>query len=125
MVLYSPHAVSQMSEPDRDVSQRDVDETLRYPDSTYPSRLGRTVAEKAFEGYVIRVVYIVEDAPVAIEKYRQAMEKERPGYLESIKGRLEQPGLLENLEAAEAQERPITTIVTVIRMRRRTRRGGL
>jgi hypothetical protein len=119
--------MSQMAE--RRVSHLDAEETLRNPDRAYRSRQGRTVAEKAFEGYVVRVVYIVEDAPVAMEKHDRAMEKLHPGYLESI----EIEGFEEVLAAPRAErdeagratrEDRIATVVTVVKMRRKTRTGN-
>jgi ABC-type proline/glycine betaine transport system substrate-binding protein len=121
-VLWAPHAMARMVE--RRVSPLDAEETLRNPDHAYQSRQGRTVAEKAFEGYAIRVVYIVEDASVAIEKHNRAMEKLQPGFLEGFKEWLNDLPM-ETREMREAlQGRSIATIVTAVKMKRKTRLGN-
>jgi hypothetical protein len=124
MVLPSPHASEQMQE--RKVSGLDVEETARNPDREYPSprKPERTVAEKAFPSQaVVRVVYVVEPADEALEKYERAMEKLHPGWREL--GEALDAQLREQLPVQEERERAYTvaTVITVIRMKRKQRTG--
>jgi hypothetical protein len=126
MVLHSPHASEKMRTPERNVLQLDVEETMRNPDREYPSRWRPelTVAEKAFPSQgVVRVVYAVEPADVALEKYARAMEKLHPGWREHSEALDAQ--LREKLPVREEPGRAYTvaTVVTVIRMKRKRRTG--
>lgn len=60
-ITYLPHARQRMEE--RGISEEEVRNILEAPDLEYPSRLGRTVAERSpsegarFSSLAIRVIY--------------------------------------------------------------------
>ena len=55
LLHFLPHAQAQMR--DRNVSVREVMETIMAPDSLRTGRFGRLIAERDFGTYVLRVVY--------------------------------------------------------------------
>jgi len=69
-LIYAGHAREQMDA--RRVTEAEVELTVRQPEDQYPSREGRTVAEKSFPSrtggrpYTVRVVYIVEEENAVI-----------------------------------------------------------
>lgn len=56
-ITYLPHAKRRMEE--RGISEAEVQAVLEEPDTEYPGNLGRTVAERTFEGrrLATKVVY--------------------------------------------------------------------
>src|SRR5215211_9481996 len=104
-IIYPSHAGEKMAE--RNVSSREVGETLRRPDRTYPgNKPDRIVAERDVEGdFTIRVVYVIEDEIGALNK------------VDPVRARIRRR--IQSELGPEGESRPAAVVVTVIRIKRR------
>jgi hypothetical protein len=119
--------MSQMVE--RRVSRLDAEENLRNPNRTYQSRQGRTVAEKAFEGYVVRVVILSRRVRSVREtRPSDGEDGEATPRFESFYQGIEELADAPPAESPEAggarHGYSIATVVTVVKRRRKTRMGN-
>lgn len=60
-ITYLPHALQRMDE--REISEETVRAVLEDPDLEYPGKLGRTVAERVFEGRHLAHKVVYNQAP--------------------------------------------------------------
>ena len=63
-IRYSNHAVKRIFE--RDINEKQIEQTIRFPDYTKTSFEGKKVAVKKFDEKTINVVYIEKETHIKI-----------------------------------------------------------
>lgn len=63
-IRYSGHAIQRRFE--RDISEKQIEQTVRFPDYTKTSFEGRKVAVKKFNGKVVNVVYVEKETHINV-----------------------------------------------------------
>lgn len=74
-ITYLPHALQRMDE--REIPEETVRAVLEEPDLEYPGKLGRTVAERVFEGRRLAHKVVYNQAPED-ERIVVTVERGRP-----------------------------------------------